>query len=430
MTSPLKEMDDLYGGYFGWNPKPETVTVIDRPCGSGKTTSILKGLSRDRQYLVIVPLLSEVERFLKYASVPFVTPGVGEGFSTKTDALRSLLEEGKNVVATHALFSIAGELAGKGYLNGYDVIIDEVMDVVGQVDGVTSKSWQRFYVDTGYVEVDEVGKVTPTAKWDEEVEEVSDTLNTRLYHLARSNALYVVDGTFFLWCLPPELVTSGRTITIYSYLARGALMLAYLRRLDVEFDHVRDIAAERQFRSKARKLITIKTIRSLEAMSFSYTKQTSKKENKTERAKKVAKALMNIRQRELAVVPLDSVMITCAKENWYDRPGSEKSKAGPYAAGSRMFNKVNWVANTTRGTNKFIHCRTAFYLWDQHLNPYVRRWIGLGDDRLADDQYAITELVQWLYRTGVRRGEPVTIYMPSMRMRGLLTSWLDGEDLP
>ena len=68
------------------------------------------------------------------------------------------------------------------------------------------------------------------------------------------------------------------------------------------------------------------------------------------------------------------------------------------------------------GTNQFIHCRTAIYLWDQHLNPYVRRWLGLGDDRFADDQYAITELVQWLYRTAVRRGEPITVYMPSKRI--------------
>lgn len=432
MTRPLKEKDQLYGGRFGFNPRPEAVVVIDRPCGSGKTTSILKDLKPDRQYLVIVPLLSEVERFIKEASVPFDTPQVGEGSPTKTDALRSLLEEGKNVVATHALFSIAGELAGMGYLNEYDVIIDEVIDVVGQVDGVTKISWQRFYVGPGYVEVDDVGKVTATAKWDEVVEAVSDTLDPRLYQLAKADALYVVDGTFFLWCLPPELVTSGRTITIYSYLAKGALMLAYLRRLGIEFSHIRDPAAERQFRERAKKLITIKTIRSLEALSFSYTGQTLKKESKEERskrAKRVAKALMNIRQRELVDVPLESVMITCAKENWFDKPSSEKSKAGPYARNSRMFNKVNWVANTTRGTNRFIHCRTAIYLWDQHLNPYVRRWLGLAEDRSADDQYAITELIQWLYRTGVRRGERIVVYMPSERMRRLLRWWLEGSDV-
>lgn len=310
---------------------------------------------------------------------------------------------------------------------------EDLRTLLGQVDGVTKTSWQRFYVGPGYVDVDDFGKVTATEKWDEVVDEVSDTLDPRLYHLAKADALYVVDGTFYLWCLPPELVTSGRTITIYSYLANGALMLAYLRRLGVQFEHVRDLVAERRFRETAKKLIAIKTIRSLEGMSFSYTGQTTKKESKEERskrAKKVAKALMNIRQRELADTPLETVMITCAKENWFHKPGSERSKAGPYAANSRMFNKVNWVANTTRGTNQFIHCRTAIYLWDQHLNPYVRRWLGLGDDRLADDQYAITELIQWLYRTGVRRGEPITVYIPSARMRRLLTSWLEGGDLP
>lgn len=122
-------------------------------------------------------------------------------------------------------------------------------------------------------------------------------------------------------------------------------------------------------------------------------------------------------------------MITCAKENWYYKPGSETSRACTYASGFRIFSNVKLVANTILETNLYIYCRTAIYLWDQHLNPYVLGWLGLGEDRLADDQYAITELIQWRYRTSVRQGDPVTIYMPSKRMRRLLRSWLKGEDL-
>ena len=146
-----------------------------------------------------------------------------------------------------------------GYLNGYDVIIDEVIDVVGQVDGVTKR---RGRASTS---------VRDTLRW--MMSARSAPLRSGMKSSMMSATLWIRAsitwqeqtpsmwsmGPSILWCLPPELVTSGRTITIYSYLANGALMLAYLRRLGVEFEHVRDLTAERRFRETAKKLITIKT---------------------------------------------------------------------------------------------------------------------------------------------------------------------------
>jgi len=40
--------------------------------------------------------------------------------------------------------------------------------------------------------------------------------------------------------------------------------------------------------------------------------------------------------------------------------------------------------------------------------------------RLAvSDAYALTELIQWVWWSRVRRGEPITLYLPSPRMRRL-----------
>ena len=86
--------------------------------------------------------------------------------------------------------------------------------------------------------------VTPTPEWDEVVEEVDDTLKSKLYGYAKVGALYVVDGTFFMSCLPRELLQSGRTITIYTYLAGGSTMMAYLRKLGIDYDHRRDVETD------------------------------------------------------------------------------------------------------------------------------------------------------------------------------------------
>ena len=54
-----------------------TIKLRDYPCGSGKTTSMIDGFQRDQKYLVIVPLLSEVERVVQVSSVPLARPFAG-----------------------------------------------------------------------------------------------------------------------------------------------------------------------------------------------------------------------------------------------------------------------------------------------------------------------------------------------------------------
>ena len=50
-------------------------------------------------------------------------------------------------------------------------------------------------------------------------------------------------------------------------------------------------------------------------------------------------------------------------------------KSGVLAKYSRM-KDVNWIANTTRGTNDYMHCSHLIYLYDQNINFIVAWWPG------------------------------------------------------
>ena len=50
---------------------------------------------------------------------------------------------------------------------------------------------------------------------------------------------------------------------------------------------------------------------------------------------------------------------------------------------------------------------------------------GFNIDR---DAYATAELVQWVFRSAVRNGKPITIYFLNKRMRNLFTEWLNGDE--
>ena len=415
---------------FGSKSFKPRLTIVDRPCGSGKSSKLLSSFRSDRKYLVVVPLLTEVDRFKKDACVRFTEPS-SDYSDRKLGSLLDLLMDGENVVTTHALYADLAHAAYLDYLSDYDIVVDEVLDVVRQVDGATTASWKEIYVGGGWATVDADGKCRPTSKWDLCWKEVSDTLDQRLYMQAKAGCLYIVDDTFFLWAIPPVLLTSGRTFTVLTYLAEGSMLLAYLRKLGLSYIHDRDPEVDRQFRVKAQSLITVRPIPALENLKWSYTKQTASV-GKALREKKVAKALSNLRQRELRGVDPGSIILTCVKSNWFLKgksKGGEGFKPTPvgYSKGSSLFN-VEWVANTTRGTNDYSHCSHAIYLWDQNLNPYLQRWLGIADNPLVNDAYAITEFVQWLWRTRVRRGEPVTVYVPSERMRHLLKAFLAGGE--
>ena len=81
--------------------------------------------------------------------------------------------------------------------------------------------------------------------------------------------------------------------------------------------------------------------------------------------------------------------------------------------------------NATRGTNDYIHCFHLIYLYDQHVNPVVARWLE-GCTGVFNDASALTELIQQMWSSRVRRGEAIPPYLPSPRMWELFENWLSN----
>ena len=133
-------------------------------------------------------------------------------------------------------------------------------------------------------------------------------------------------------------------------------------------------------------------------------------------------ALKNLKARKLSWVDVENILITCKKDAWIEASNDNKTKAGVFAKNSRL-SEANWVSNTTRGTNDYAHCSHLIYLYDQHPNQYLTRWLDDSSREFAD-QYALTELVQWVWRSRIRKGQPITLYLPCPRMRKLFEEWL------
>ncbi|MBO6893573.1 MAG: DEAD/DEAH box helicase family protein [Roseibium sp.] len=418
------------------------VTIHDRPCGSGKTTEIIESLEHDEQYLIVVPLLSEIKRFIEDTDETkakgFLKEPTTNHHPTKKDCLRDLLLSGENVVTTHALFVDILELSREGLLKGVHIIVDEVLSVVRRESGPQEKDWQEFYIGDGFADVCPITqKVTPTQKWHDYVAKgtekgCKDVLNVNLYRQAKAGCLYKISTGYFLWTFPPELFMAGSSLTVYTYRAEGSLMVPYLRKIGLEPTIISDPSLEEEWKRKARELITVKTIPSLSRVKLNDGSQDkyAVKGNKT--APRVQSALRVLRDGQLKDVDLNNVMLTCKKRLWYKngRGPSETSgpEPGPFATKSKMFRGVNFVPNTTRGTNDFKHCTHLIYLYDQNPNHLHTGWLEIGETyNVTSGKFALTELIQWVWRSAIRDNKPITLYLPSERMVGIFEDWRNSK---
>ena len=239
------------------------IKIIDKPCGSGKTTAMINNFNNQDKYLVIVPLLSEVDRIVEGSKeVEFVQPHANDNNAeTKYASLEKHLILGRNIVSTHKMYESIVPLAKDGLLSDYHIIIDEVPDVVQAIAKKSKTSIDEFYIDTGFIEVDEgSGLVSPTQKWIESKNEVSDTLSPKILSAAMSGCLYLQDRQMFIWALPEAILKAGLSLTILTYKAEGSLFVAYLRKLGLSFQLENYASIDNLFREKAAELIAIKDI--------------------------------------------------------------------------------------------------------------------------------------------------------------------------
>jgi len=398
------------------------INIKDYPCGTGKTTSMIKEFQQNKKYLVILPLLSEVKRVIDQSQpILFEQPTTDENaHNTKAESIKELLLTGQNIATTHNMYERLVRLAREGLLDDYHIIIDEVPDVVKSVSSKTKTSIEEFYLKTGYIELEETGLVRPTNKWRRNREEVSDTLNPKILSYAETGCLYLLGEHMFVWAMPSELLSAGLSITIMTYKAEGSLLASYLNKLSLPYFVNSSESEERRFKIAAKELISLQDIPSISKLNLSHSGQ-AKGMSQYSYYSKISGALKNLRSRQLKGVYLDDILVTCKKDAWFKK----ESKAGVFAKDSKMF-QANWIANTTRGTNDYAHCSHLIYLYDQHVNPVVGRWVN-NSSRSFDDAYALTELIQWVWRSRVRRGEAITLYLPAPRMRRIFLDWLDDD---
>ncbi len=86
-----------------------------------------------------------------------------------------------------------------------------------------------------------------------------------------------------------------------------------------------------------------------------------------------------------------------------------------------------WVASNARATNRFSDRHVLAYMLNLSPNPEIVKSFAACEIPFSRDEFALSGLIQWVWRSAIRKGEPITLYMPSPRMYRLFSDWLDGR---
>ncbi|MGE6541102.1 DEAD/DEAH box helicase family protein [Bacillus luti] len=397
-----------------------TVTVIDSIMGSGKTSfaiQTMKNAPIDKKFIYITPFLSEVQRIKE--SMPernFKEPNVRHGKGTKLKSLKRLVAEGENIATTHSLFSLIDEeleqLLGWG---NYTLIVDEVMEVIHQLKlkpddiKVLQKS-----------ELVEIEEGTNRVIWKAEPE--LNTQYNEVKEYALSGNLYSVNGTAFVWNFPVSIFGLFDEVIIMTYMFDGQLQKYYYDYHNIDYNKQSVIQADgvyklvpysKEDRSKYKELINIyeghlNEIGDKNSLSKGWFENPYNKSKIT----KLKNALYSyIRNDQKA--KQDEVLWTTFKDYRTKLQGKGFTKS--------------FLSFTTRATNEFKDKSVLAFCLNRFMIPIEKQFFTQRDIKVDQDLLALSDLLQWIFRSRIREGQPIEIYIPSKRMRTLLYKWLDGE---
>ncbi|EHA30590.1 MULTISPECIES: hypothetical protein [Bacillales] len=404
----------------------ERVKVIDSIMGSGKTSAAIDMINNsgiDENFIFITPYLDEVDRIKKsISSKQIYEPKVkkkGDKTQYKFESFHELLSQNKNIVATHNLFKNANDETKELILSGnYTLILDEVMEVVEQLrvkkhDLTTLFESKLIYVEDGFV------------KWNEEKKDY-ETRYDDIRDMALNNNLMYFKDNILIWNFPADIFKLFKEVYILTYMFDAQIQRYYYDINNIKYQKYVSEFIDGQYRftkhnteyesilkAQLRNKIKIYEGNLNTVGQLDYSLSSNWYKNKSPYTiKKVKNNVFNY-FNNIVKSSSDEAMWTTYSEH------KNKVKGNGYTKG--------FVSCNARATNDFKHKKHLVYTINRYVNTVLYNYFKEKYQITIDqDAFALSELVQWIWRSAIRDGEEITLYIPSLRMRELLIEWLNG----
>lgn len=397
------------------------IHIVDAPCGAGKTSSAIKIMNSDKynKFLFITPFLKEVDRIKEECkNKTFYEP---QTKGNKLNSIHWLLDKNKNIASTHALFLNFNDytiqlLKQKDYI----LILDEVTSVVEIMD-ITKKDLTNILENYAHVE-------DGLLIWDDM--EYSGKFG-EVMRMSLNKCVGIYGDTALIWCFPIEIFKSFKEVYILTYMFDAQIQKYYYDFYEVTYDYkyvelingqytFTDNVKLYEIKKKYKNLINICDNEKLNSIGESDTALSVAwfTRDKFNINKPLIKALKNNIYNYFRTITKSS----SESNMWTTFKNFKKLLQGN--GYSRGFVSVN-----VRATNEFKHKTNLAYCANIYMNPILKQFFSQKDVKVNESKYALSELVQWIWRSAIREGNHINIYIPSQRMRTIMINWLNNENI-
>ncbi|MED4990891.1 hypothetical protein [Parageobacillus toebii] len=408
------------------------INVVDAPCGFGKTSWAIQYMNNmpkeSHSFIYVTPFLNEVQRIKNsVTNRTFYEPKTINGV-TKLDDLHLLLGEGKDICTTHALFQSANEKTKELLrINNYTLILDEVMNVIEQVP--LRKNDLNLLLEAEAIKIVEDDRGLKFIRWNEEKIDY-DTKYNKIKQMALTNNLMYCDNSALIWNFPCEIFLLFKDVFILTYLFKGQLQRYYYDLHGIKYRYLSVIESKDGYvlvpydnrkphdKSALRDLINVYEGKLNDvgdkrtALSKSWLENSKNKEMIMTLKRNAYNYLMNICKANK-----DTALWTTIKGD----KDKIKKKVQP-----KSFAKA-FIPMTSRATNDYKDKYHLAYLVNRFLNPIEKKFFEQYGVEVDEETWALSELIQWVWRSRIRDGLPINLYIPSRRMRELFYSYLNSD---
>lgn len=402
------------------------IKILDDIMGSGKSTWAIHYINDnpDKKFLCIVPLLDECERYKEKTDIDIVDP---EKWGSKWNHFKHLVENEQNIVTTHALIQkmdldMLELLKSKDYI----LMIDECLDVLSPYN--ISKDDMKIIFNENLVSLDEDGFLI----WNEDKKPYKGVYGD-VKRLCSFKSLmgFKKDNSedlakILMWNFPIDFFKCFDESYIFTYLWEGSVQKSYFDIHGIKYKKYmlkdgelveHNIELEYQKRKEVVGLINI------------YEGRFNKIGSRIGKSNPLSKSWYEDKRKK------NQGMFTQLKkntENYFRTVTKTKSVDNMYTVFKSYCKFVKgegytkgFVPCNARGTNNFRDKKALAYLINLFMIPDTKKFINHYNIEFDEDLFALSTLLQWIWRSQIRDGKEINIYIPSERMRTLLQNWIN-----
>lgn len=391
--------------------------VIDQLMGSGKTSAMIRhinNLHQDKRVIFVTPYLTEVERIMHNCSDKDFTQPSSE--PSKMLSLKQLLSKGANIVTTHALFYRFDEevrdLVRKH--GNYILVVDEAPSLIN--DMKINLIDLEVLMKSGIVLVDDRTK-SCKFKYEDYNGVFSDIKN-----MCDRNMLKYSTNTL-IYEYDKSILESFQEVYIMSYMFQSQICCAYYQINNISYTNMYVRKENGEY------YLTKEETQEPDSLDYAELINIVKKGCYN----KIGDGYYDLSKHWYQNATEDGDKIKSLKSHLYSffkRP--ENGAEGKLWTTFKDFREELTVKGAQKSfsflniksTNEFSNTHNVAYTVNRFLHPAFMNYIRSQGAEINEDGFALSEMLQFIWRSAIRNGESINLYIPSRRMRILLELWV------